>query len=54
MAADPVLSVSKPGGVSPPSVITKIDPQYSEIARIAKYSCTVLLSIVVDAQGIPG
>ena len=48
------VSVSKPGGVSQPSVITKIDPQYSEIARIAKYSCTVLLSIVVDAQGIPG
>ena len=39
------------GGVSAPSVLYKVDPEYSEEARKAKYSGTVLLSLVVDAQG---
>jgi periplasmic protein TonB len=39
------------GGVSGPQVISKVDPEYSEEARKAKYSGEVVLSIVVDAEG---
>jgi TonB family protein len=39
------------GGVSAPSVIVKVDPEYSEEARKAKYSGTVLLSVIVDQEG---
>jgi TonB family protein len=42
------------GGVSQPSVIYKVDPEYSEEARVAKYSATVLLQLVVGADGVPG
>jgi TonB family protein len=41
------------GGVSSPSVLYKVDPEYSEEARKAKYSGTVLISVVVDPQGRP-
>ena len=39
------------GGVSAPSVLFRVDPEYSEEARKAKYSGTVVLSIVVDTEG---
>jgi TonB family protein len=39
------------GGVSAPSVLYKVDPEYSEEARKAKYSGTVLISLIVDPQG---
>ncbi len=39
------------GGVSAPSVLFRVDPEYSEEARKAKYSGTVVLSIVVDKEG---
>jgi TonB family protein len=39
------------GGVSQPTVIYKVDPEYSEEARKAKYSGSVLLAIVVDTEG---
>jgi periplasmic protein TonB len=39
------------GGVSAPSVLYKVDPEYSEEARKAKYSGTVLISLIVDTQG---
>lgn len=39
------------GGVSAPSVLYKIDPEYSEEARKAKYSGTVVLYIEVDPTG---
>lgn len=41
------------GDVSAPVLVAKIEPEYSEEARKAKYSGTVLLSIVVDAHGFP-
>jgi TonB family protein len=41
------------GDVSAPVLIDKIEPEYSEEARKAKYSGTVLLSIVVDQNGLP-
>jgi|SRR5579871_738802 len=38
-------------GVSAPVVISKVDPEYSEQARTARYEGTVLLSIEVDPTG---
>jgi TonB family protein len=38
-------------GTTPPSVLSKVDPEYSEEARKAKYSGAVLLSIVVNSDG---
>jgi len=39
------------GGVSQPSVLYKVDPAYSEEARVAKVSGTVLLQMVVGTDG---
>jgi protein TonB len=39
------------GGVSAPVVLFKVDPEYSEEARKAKYSGTVVLQLVVDSNG---
>ncbi len=41
------------GGVSPPSIIYKVEPEYSEEARKAKFQGTVLLFVVVDEHGNP-
>jgi TonB family protein len=41
------------GSVSAPVLISKTEPEYSEAARKAKFSGTVLLSLVVDANGMP-
>jgi TonB family protein len=38
-------------GTTAPSVLSKVDPEYSEEARKAKYSGTVTLSIVVNTDG---
>src|SRR5665213_406406 len=38
-------------GVSAPVLISRVDPEYSEEARKAKYSGTVVLSVVVDTAG---
>ncbi len=38
-------------GVSQPAIIFKVDPEYSEEARKAKYSGTVVLSVIVDSEG---
>jgi protein TonB len=39
------------GGVSAPTVLFQVDPEYSEAARKAKYSGVVILSIQVDQTG---
>jgi protein TonB len=41
------------GGVSAPSVLLKIEPEYSEEARKAKWQGTVVLSLIVDDKGQP-
>jgi protein TonB len=41
------------GGVSAPSVVYKVEPEYSEEARKAKFQGTVVLFIVVDEHGNP-
>ena len=38
-------------GVSAPSVLQKIEPEYSEAARLARYQGSVLLAIEVGADG---
>lgn len=45
----PVLKVG--GGVKAPSLLFKVEPEYSEEARSAKYQGTVLLKVVVDVDG---
>ena len=40
------------GGVSAPTVIYKVEPEYSEEARKAKFQGTVVLVIVIDEQGV--
>ncbi len=39
------------GGVTQPMVIHKVDPEYSEDARAAKYEGTVMLSVVIGTDG---
>ncbi|MBM3724708.1 MAG: energy transducer TonB [Acidobacteria bacterium] len=41
------------GGVSAPQVIFKVEPEYSEEARKAKFQGTVVLFVVVDDKGNP-
>jgi len=41
------------GGVSQPILIKKIEPEYSEEARKARFQGTVVLSIIVDDAGMP-
>ncbi|HEX4229892.1 MAG TPA: energy transducer TonB [Bryobacteraceae bacterium] len=41
------------GDVSAPQIVSKVEPEYSEEARKAKFSGSVLLSIIVDEQGLP-
>lgn len=41
------------GGVSPPRIMYKVEPEYSEEARKAKYQGTVLLYLEVDPYGNP-
>lgn len=41
------------GGVSQPVPIFKVEPEYSEEARKAKFQGTVVLQIVVDERGLP-
>ncbi len=40
------------GDVNPPVLASKVEPEYSEEARIAKYEGLVLLSVEVGADGI--
>ncbi len=41
------------GGISAPSVLSKVEPEYSEEARKAKWQGTVVLSLIVDDLGRP-
>jgi TonB family protein len=40
-------------GVSPPQVIQKQEPQYTDEARIARMEGTVVLALTVSAEGVP-
>ncbi len=41
------------GGVSSPQLLYKVEPEYSEEARKAKFQGTVVLYVVVDEKGLP-
>ena len=41
------------GGVSAPTVLSKVEPEYSEEARKAKWQGTVILQLVVDEHVMP-
>lgn len=41
------------GGVSAPQLVFKVEPEYSEEARKAKFQGTVVLYVVVDEKGLP-
>ena len=41
------------GGVTPPGVILRLDPEFSERAPQARFQGTVTLLLIVDKQGIP-
>jgi len=41
------------GGVSTPVLVYKVEPEFSEEARKAKFMGNVLVSLVVDPQGLP-
>lgn len=44
--------VARPGaGVSPPTILSKVEPQYSDEARAARYQGTVVLEVIVRADG---
>ena len=51
-AAVPTNGVYSVGnGTTPPTVLTKVDPAYTEQARAAKYSGSVMLSVVINTDG---
>lgn len=41
------------GGVSQPQLLYKVEPEYSEEARKAKFQGAVMLQIIVDEKGLP-
>ena len=44
----------RPGGnVTPPRVLVKVEPKYSEDARNARVEGTVVLFVVIDERGKP-
>ncbi len=40
-------------GVSPPALASKVEPQYTEVARLSKVQGSVVLGIVIGTDGIP-
>jgi TonB family protein len=50
-AGDKVYRIG--GGVSAPSLIKKVEPQYTEEARDAKLMGPVLLTVQIDTEGVP-
>ncbi|MBZ5609536.1 MAG: TonB family protein [Acidobacteriia bacterium] len=49
----PVTTAMRIGaGVSPPRIVSKVDPEYTDEARAAKYEGTVVLFVELDPDGI--
>jgi TonB family protein len=49
----PGPALAPPPGTRPPVLVVKVEPEYSEEARKAKYQGEVRLSVVVDTAGQP-
>jgi len=41
------------GGVSAPQLVSKVEPEFSEEARHAKFMGRVTVNLIVDAEGRP-
>jgi TonB family protein len=52
-AADETVIVAKKIGVIPPLAIYQPKPEYTELARKDKVEGVVVISLVVDEQGLP-
>jgi TonB family protein len=50
--ADAATAVKVGQGVKAPTLVYKVEPQYSEEARSAKLQGTVLLKVVIDVDGL--
>jgi TonB family protein len=47
------LALQSGGDVSAPKVVSKVEPKYSEDAKLARYTGTVLLAIEIGTDGLP-
>ncbi len=46
-------NVFRTGSTTPPTVLSRVEPQYTPAARAAKLQGTVVLECVIDEQGVP-
>jgi TonB family protein len=49
----PPVRTARTPGLTPPVLVRKYEPEYSEEARKAKYQGTVMLTVLVTADGVP-
>lgn len=54
VSAGSLLRVVTGPGVTPPKAVHTIDPDYSQEARDARVQGTVLLRMILEADGVPG
>jgi TonB family protein len=47
-----VFRASASQGINPPRLISKVEPEYTEEARAARYQGTVVLSVVIGTDGL--
>ena len=52
-AAAPSQAMHMGGNIKPPVLIRQVEPEYSQQARLAKYSGTVQVYLLVDKNGHP-
>ena len=48
---EPVFRIGPAHRVSPPRIVTQLEPQYTELARKARYQGTSILRAVIDSRG---
>lgn len=49
--ADQIRKIA--GSVSPPLLVSKVEPRFSDEARAEKFMGTVVVAIIVDTNGVP-
>ena len=51
--ADAIAGAVKVGpGMTPPKLLSKVEPQYTQEARVSKYQGTAILSVVIGTDGL--
>jgi TonB family protein len=53
MDAAPIQPYKIGSGVSAPGILFRVEPEYSEEARVAKFQGSVILRLIVDINGLP-